>query len=77
MDSCSSSDGLKELTCLGDLLLQTDLLEAAKPRESPNEFSGARLLEGGNISLQNARYRNRVRRSHQVSHCRELWILRR
>jgi hypothetical protein len=59
--------GFKELSCLGELLRQSDLLEVSKPTESPNEFSQAKHLEDGNISLLNARYRNRVRRSHQVS----------
>jgi hypothetical protein len=59
--------GFKELSCLGELLRHCDLLEVSKPTESPNEFNQARQLEDGHISLLNARYRNRVRQSHQVS----------
>lgn len=57
----------KELSCLGELLVQADLLEAAKPKDVPNEFSHHKMTKDGTLALTNARYRNRVRRSNQAS----------
>lgn len=65
VDTRSVSD--MELTCLGNFCRQIDLLDARKPSAFTNEFSQAKMLGDGNVSLQNARYRNRVRRSHQTA----------
>ncbi|KAJ6468776.1 hypothetical protein C8R45DRAFT_434589 [Mycena sanguinolenta] len=56
----------KELSLLGDLVLQADAIAALKPKEVPNDFiRGESTAEG--MKLENARYQNRVRRSHQTS----------
>ncbi|KAJ7692517.1 hypothetical protein B0H16DRAFT_922145 [Mycena metata] len=56
----------KELTLLGNLMLQADALAGHKPKEMPNDFiRGVMTAEG--MKLENARYQNRVRRSHQTS----------
>ncbi|KAJ7648216.1 P-loop containing nucleoside triphosphate hydrolase protein [Mycena polygramma] len=55
----------KELALLGDLMLQADALAAHKPKETPNDFIRGVLTADG-MKLENARYQNRVRRSHQV-----------
>ncbi|KAJ7213060.1 P-loop containing nucleoside triphosphate hydrolase protein [Mycena pura] len=61
--SCSLAR--QELTLLGNLMLQADALAGHKPKEMPNDFiCGVMTTEG--MKLENARYQNRVRRSHQV-----------
>ena len=57
---------LKELTCLSQLVAQSDLLEKLKPREVQNDFSKAGLDKMGEFQLQNARFKTRVRRNNQV-----------
>ncbi|KAJ7767924.1 P-loop containing nucleoside triphosphate hydrolase protein, partial [Mycena maculata] len=55
----------KNLTPEAHLILQADALAAHKPKETPNDFiCGVLTTEG--MKLHNARYQNRVRRSHQV-----------
>ncbi|KAJ7671880.1 hypothetical protein B0H17DRAFT_1141417 [Mycena rosella] len=57
---------LKELSILGNLVAQADALAAHKTKETPNDFiRGVMTAEG--MDLENARYKNRVRRSHQTS----------
>ncbi|KAJ6468012.1 P-loop containing nucleoside triphosphate hydrolase protein [Mycena vitilis] len=56
----------KELALLGDLILQADALAAHKPKGTPNDFIRGVLTAEG-MKLENARYQNRVRRSHQTS----------
>ncbi|KAJ7257574.1 hypothetical protein B0H12DRAFT_471467 [Mycena haematopus] len=48
----------KELTLLGDLMLQADALVGLKPKENPNDFIRGVLTADG-MELENARYQNR------------------
>ncbi|KAF8994638.1 P-loop containing nucleoside triphosphate hydrolase protein, partial [Cyathus striatus] len=54
------------LQCLGTLCIEAYLLEMAKPQETPNEFNSFKVNKGGNMQLENSRYRTRVRRSDQT-----------
>ncbi|KAF7357132.1 Nucleoside triphosphate hydrolase protein [Mycena sanguinolenta] len=58
----------KELSLLGDLILQTDAIRVAalKPKEVPNDFIRAVPTAEG-LKLESARYQSRVRRSNQAS----------
>ncbi|KAF7358641.1 Nucleoside triphosphate hydrolase protein [Mycena sanguinolenta] len=56
----------KELSLLGDLILQADAIAALKPKEVPNDFICAVPTAEG-LKLENARYQSRVRRSNQAS----------
>ncbi|KAH9921368.1 P-loop containing nucleoside triphosphate hydrolase protein [Amylocystis lapponica] len=57
---------LAELECLGRLVNNVELLEAQKPEQMENEFSGVDLI-GDHLVLQNSRYKTRVRRSEETS----------
>ncbi|KAF9049492.1 P-loop containing nucleoside triphosphate hydrolase protein [Hymenopellis radicata] len=54
------------LACFRLLLSQSDALEKSKPREMVSEFGEHRLEDGNSITLQNARYKTRIRRSNQA-----------
>ncbi|KAF7350700.1 Nucleoside triphosphate hydrolase protein [Mycena sanguinolenta] len=56
----------KELSLLGDLVLQADAIAALKPKETPSDFTRGELTKEG-MKLENARYQSRVRRSNQTS----------
>ncbi|KAJ7479328.1 hypothetical protein B0H11DRAFT_2026996 [Mycena galericulata] len=56
----------KELSILENLVVQSDALAAHEPKETPNDFiRGVMTTEG--MKLENDRYQNRVRKSHQTS----------
>jgi hypothetical protein len=63
----SSHHDLQELTCLGRLLAQTDILDKAKPTVVESDFSHVDLSPDGALRLHNTRYRNHVRTSGRVS----------
>ncbi|KAG6884579.1 hypothetical protein C0993_009854 [Termitomyces sp. T159_Od127] len=56
----------QEVTFLAELVRQARVLEAAKPKETPGEFTNVQLGIDGTLALQNARYKTRVRRGNQV-----------
>ncbi|KAG6862110.1 hypothetical protein C0995_005922 [Termitomyces sp. Mi166 len=55
-----------QITFLAELVRQARVLDGAKPKETPGEFTKSQLTLGGNLALQNARYKTRVRRSNQT-----------
>ena len=57
---------LQELGILGGICRNVELMEAAKPLRMDNEFKAIDGDEDGQISLENARYKTRVRRSENV-----------
>ncbi|KAG6918475.1 hypothetical protein DXG01_014102 [Tephrocybe rancida] len=56
----------QEVTCLGELVRQAYVLNAANPKESPSEFTRFQLTQDGKLELQNARYRTKIRRGNQT-----------
>ncbi|KAJ7435910.1 P-loop containing nucleoside triphosphate hydrolase protein [Mycena galericulata] len=61
-----SRSAQQELSILENLVVQSDALAAHEPKETPNDFiRGVMTTEG--MKLENARYQNRVRKSHQTS----------
>ncbi|OSC98823.1 P-loop containing nucleoside triphosphate hydrolase protein [Trametes coccinea BRFM310] len=55
------------LQCLSRLLLNVELLEAERPTLMDNEFDGVDVGADGQLTIRNARFNTRVRRSKQTS----------
>ncbi|KAF9459527.1 P-loop containing nucleoside triphosphate hydrolase protein [Collybia nuda] len=66
----------KELDCLGNLIKQADLLEAAKPKEVPNEFTTHKMCKDGTLLIINARYRTRIRKGNQAGYDKTTVIMK-
>ncbi|KAI0697439.1 P-loop containing nucleoside triphosphate hydrolase protein [Cytidiella melzeri] len=56
----------EHLTCLANMILCAELLEAQKPIRVENDF-GAIMTESDGLVLQNTRFKTRVRASNQTS----------
>ncbi|TBU26537.1 P-loop containing nucleoside triphosphate hydrolase protein, partial [Dichomitus squalens] len=55
-----------QLSCLSQLILNIELLEADKPTGYENDFEDVGLDGEGQVVLQNARFKTRVRKSRQT-----------
>ncbi|KAG6888035.1 hypothetical protein C0992_009850 [Termitomyces sp. T32_za158] len=56
----------EESTFLAELVRQARVLDGAKPKETPGEFTKYQLCKDGKLKLQNARYKTRIQRGQVV-----------